>query len=45
LRITEAGRGAIAKGGTAYFRSGSVGHNVGKADPQEMMFVEVKILG
>jgi beta-alanine degradation protein BauB len=47
LRVTEAGREAIAelKSGTTYFRSAGVEHDVGNAGPEEMIFVEVEILG
>jgi quercetin dioxygenase-like cupin family protein len=47
LRVTEAGCEAIAdlNSGTAYFRSAGVEHDVGNAGAQEMIFVEVEILG
>ncbi len=47
LRVTEAGREAIAelRSGTAYFRPAGVEHDVGNAGPDDMIFVEVEILG
>jgi len=47
LRVSEAGREAIAelKSGTAYFRPAGVEHDVGNAGSEEMIFVEVEILG
>lgn len=47
LRITEDGRESIAelRSGTAYFRPAGVEHDVGNAGPEQMIFVEVEIVG
>jgi beta-alanine degradation protein BauB len=47
LRIDEAGRQETAelRSGTAYFRPAGVEHDVGNAGPDDMIFVEVELLG
>jgi quercetin dioxygenase-like cupin family protein len=47
LRISEAGAESIAelRSGIAYFRSAGVEHDVGNAGTDDMIFVEVEILG
>jgi beta-alanine degradation protein BauB len=47
LRISEAGTESVAelRSGIAYFRSAGVEHDVGNAGTDDMIFVEVEILG
>jgi beta-alanine degradation protein BauB len=47
LRVTEGGREAIAelRAGAAYFRPAGVEHDVANAGLDEMIFIEVEILG
>ena len=47
LRITENGKESISElsAGVTYFRAAGVEHDVANAGPEEMIFVEVEILG